>query len=297
MTSAATDGTTRAAPATSGRPVYLAPLDLSDALAMLAEDAAGTAILGGGTVVMPRLATGAERPGRLLDLAAVPGLADVTTAGGTSTLGATVTYATLLGRSVHPLLRQVARGITGGPQIRNQGTVGGSLCHANPASDLPAALAALGARVTLERPGARRTLSLADFVVGPYQTAIAPGEILTAVEIPDGDARYGYVKIKHGHSSWPLAVAAARISRAGRHAITVTLGAAVTRPTSIEINLDGELGASLTPSQAVVVAETVRAAGGDWWADELATARYRRRVCGVLAVRAIDDALRKEPSA
>jgi CO/xanthine dehydrogenase FAD-binding subunit len=95
---------------------------------MLAEDVPSTAILGGGTVVMPRLSTGAERPGRLLDLAAAPGLAEVATASGTSTLGATVTYATLLHRPVHRLLTQVARGITGGPQIRNQGTIGGSLC-------------------------------------------------------------------------------------------------------------------------------------------------------------------------
>jgi len=208
---------------------YHAPATLGEALALLTNDPDVT-VIGGGTIVMAASA-GVPRTAALLDLHRIPGLAEVRQ-GSTTTLGATTTYARLLSSpAAPPLLRRIAGGITGGPQIRNQGTIGGSACYANPASDIPAGLVALDATMVVHRQERQRRVPARDFFAEPFRTDLQAGELLTAMEIPTPPpaTRWGHAKLKHGESSWPIAVAVARIDRRpdGRIAsASVTLGAA-----------------------------------------------------------------------
>ena len=251
-------------------------------------------MIGGGTIVMAASA-GVPRTAALLDLHRIPGLAEVRQ-GSTTTLGATTTYARLLSSpAAPPLLRRIAGGITGGPQIRNQGTIGGSACYANPASDIPAGLVALDATMVVHRQERQRRVPARDFFAEPFRTDLQAGELLTAIEIPTPPpaTRWGHTKLKHGESSWPIAVAAARIDRRPDGSIasaSVTLGAAVPTPLTIALDLPEHL-TELDRDHRRLIAAAVDRAVEQWWSDALADDVHRRRVGPVIAARAVAAAL------
>ena len=230
------------------------------AAAGLAAELEDVLVVGGGTLAVPLLARGRANPADILDLSAA-GLGRVGREEGWIVLGATVPYAALA-TAGHPLLARMAAGVTGGPQIRNRGSVGGSACHANPASDVPAVLVALGARLRLS---SGRESPASEFFRGAFEADLRPGEILLeiAVPVPEAGTRFGYVKVKHAHGSWPIATAAA-----------------VVRPDRIEVVLGG------------VAPVPLRWAGDapDGWSDELADAGYRRALAPVVARRAVEVA-------
>jgi carbon-monoxide dehydrogenase medium subunit len=206
-----------------------------------------------------------------------------------------VTYSDLL-RTAHPglgLLRQVAAGITGGPQIRNQGTVGGSACYANPASDMPTALTALGATMLVAGPSGERPVPAASFFRSAFTTALAPDELLRAISVPTAaaDVTWGYTKIKRAAGSWPLAVAAARLGPDS--AVTITIGAAVESPIDVALPAPRRSG-PLSDSDRDTISHAVRHSAAVWWHDELASASYRARIAPVVALRAVDDAFSKD---
>jgi len=272
---------------------YHAPATLGEALALLTDDPDVT-VIGGGTIVMAASA-GVPRTAALLDLHRIPGLAEIQQ-GVTTTLGATTTYTRLLtAPAAPPLLRRIAGGITGGPQIRNQGTIGGSACYANPASDIPAGLVALDATMVVHRQERQRRVPARDFFAEPFRTDLQAGELLTAIEIPTPPpaTRWGHAKLKHGESSWPIAVAVARIDRRpdGRIAsASVTLGAAVPTPLTIALDLPEHL-TELDQDHRRMIGAAVDRAAEQWWSDDLADRVHRRRVGPVIAARAVAAAL------
>ena len=272
---------------------YHAPATLGEALALLTDDPDVT-VIGGGTIVMAASA-GVPRTAALLDLHRIPGLAEIQQ-GVTTTLGATTTYTRLLtAPAAPPLLRRIAGGITGGPQIRNQGTIGGSACYANPASDIPAGLVALDATMVVDRQERQRRVPAREFFAEPFRTDLQAGELLTAMEIPTPPSatRWGHAKLKHGESSWPIAVAVARIDRRpdGRIAsASVTLGAAVPTPLTIALDLPGHL-TELDRDHRRLIGAAVDRAAEQWWSDDLADRVHRRRVGPVIAARAVAAAL------
>ena len=272
---------------------YHAPATLGEALALLTDDPDVT-VIGGGTIVMAASA-GVPRTAALLDLHRIPGLAEIQQ-GVTTTLGATTTYTRLLtAPAAPPLLRRIAGGITGGPQIRNQGTIGGSACYANPASDIPAGLVALDATMVVHRQERQRRVPAREFFAEPFRTDLQTGELLTAMEIPTPPSatRWGHAKLKHGESSWPIAVAVARIDRRpdGRIAsASVTLGAAVPTPLTIALDLPEHL-TELDRDHRRLIAAAVDRAVEQWWSDALADDVHRRRVGPVIAARAVAAAL------
>jgi aerobic carbon-monoxide dehydrogenase medium subunit len=245
---------------------YATPEDADEAVALLAS--ADARVLAGGTWVVPELGSGASRPAVVVDLRRA-GLGTIAAGDGTVRIGATATYADVLAsdlvRERLPLLHEMAAGITGGWAIRGQGTIGGSLAAARPQSDAPAVLVALGAIAHVAGPGGARSLPAASLLTGPMRTGLAPGELLTALEIPAQAGPHGYVKLKRGASSWPIATAAA-----------VAAGGSVTR-----LVLGGVAGTplDLDPAGAVEV--------DDPWDDELAPGAYRAAVAAPLARRAM----------
>lgn len=257
---------------------YTRPSDVDGATAALADGDA--VVIGGGTMVVPEMTHGRVRPAVVVDLARA-GLAGITRGDGAWVVGAMTTY-TDLARSAVPLLATVARGITGGSQIRNRGTAGGSASYANPSSDVPATLVALNARLRLAKAGGVREVPAADFFLDAFRTARAPDEVLTAITVPDTDAALGYVKFKLAEGSWPIVTAA---TVAGSTTITVVLGGAAAVPVPVELErsswreqLRSEVDRVLTEP----------------WDDVLAPGGYRARIAPVIAARSVADALAEE---
>lgn len=266
---------------------YFAPTDVSQAVVIRAEH--GAVPVAGGTVALAidQRPPHDDRP--VLDLSRT-GTARYERIGDTVHLGATVTYRTVLDADaiapLVPLLPRMASGVTGGPQLRNRATIGGSACFANPASEAPACLVALDAVMVILGPDGTRRVPAQEFFLGPFSTAVGPDELLVDMEIPVGDrpVATGYVKIKVSESSWPLATAAVV---AGTETTRIAVGATTVRPLLIEV--------PGTPRDVVdselrdLVAEWGRAVG--WWSDELGSARYRERIAGAAATKALSEAV------
>lgn len=266
---------------------YSRPSDVDGVTAALAGG--DTVVVGGGTMVVPDMTHGRTRPAAVVDLARA-GLAGITRGDGVWVVGAMTTYADLE-RSVVPLLATVARGITGGPQIRNRGTAGGSASYANPSSDVPAALVALAARLRLARVGGVREVPAADFFLGAFRTAREPDEVLTAVTVPDPGGAVGYVKFKLAEGSWPIVTAA---TVAGP-VLRVVLGGAAAVP--VALTLDRPAGGTDDPAWRdhvrTEVGRGLAEAGGPW-DDVLAPGDYRARIAPVIAARSVAGALGQE---
>jgi CO/xanthine dehydrogenase FAD-binding subunit len=166
---------------------YHAPRSLDDALDVLASYGGEARVLAGGQSLVPLLNLRVVRPAALVDLARVAGLRGIAAGAGTVRIGA-MTRQVELERTPEvsvgcPLVAEAAA-LVGSPAIRSRGTLGGNLAHADPASELPAVMVALDARLTVCRRFGQRTVPAADFFRGFYTTALEPDEVVTAVEVP-----------------------------------------------------------------------------------------------------------------
>lgn len=174
---------------------YHAPDTVSDVVALLAEHGDEIKPLAGGQSLVPMLALRLTRFEHLVDLNRVDELEGIRRDNGALTVGATTRQATIerseLAQAV-PLLARAAP-LIGHFQIRNRGTVGGSLAHADPAAELPAVALALDAQMEIATGAGRHTVPAADFFVGTWTTSLEPNELLTAVQFPVWDGRCGFV--------------------------------------------------------------------------------------------------------
>lgn len=264
---------------------YHAPADASEAVQVLARAGENATVIAGGTWVVPQLSDGSRRPSDVIDLRRAD-LKGVATSDGAVEIGACTTYSGLEAEPAAPsLLRTLARGITGGGQIRNQGTVGGSACYANPASDVPAALVALDATLHLAGADAERDVAARAFFRGAYDTDRRPDELLTTIRVPRAAAgsRLGYVKFKLSEGSWPIVTAASVLSADGAIAALV-VGGAAGAPATIDVG-------SLSADDLDALADRVRNTITEPWSDVLAPGEYRRAISGVIAARAVRQAL------
>ena len=178
---------------------YERPSRLEDALALLADGDGSAKILAGGQSLGPMLNLRLVQFGLLVDVTRIPELTRVDEDGDGLVLGACVTHAAIEDGRVPDVtggaLAEVAGGIAY-RAVRNRGTIGGSLAHADPASDWISCLAAIGAEVVVCGAAGRRTVAVADFMVGVFETVLAPVEIVEAVRVPrlSPDARFGFYK-------------------------------------------------------------------------------------------------------
>jgi len=272
-----------------------APTEVAEAVAFLDTHAERAAVLAGGTMLVPSLTRGERDLDHVIDLRRL-GFDAATVTADSVHIGAMVTYAHLLVSSAFPgtaqLLQRVAGGITGGPQIRCQGTICGSAAYANPSSEVPAVLVALDATMHLHGPGGARITPAAAFFLDAYTVDLRRGELLTGVSVAARAARLGYSNLELAEGSWPIATAAAVLPAtdagsggAGYSGAVVTLGAISTRPIQLDLapvlDDDGRL-----PSDADVD-DWVAAQIGEPWDDELAPGDYRRMVAGVALRRAL----------
>ncbi len=270
---------------------YLRPGTLHDALAALAT---GARALAGGTDLYPL--AGARLAGPVVDLAALPGLSGLSLGADGLRIGACTTWSAVAEADLPPACRalQQAARVVGGRQIQNAGTVGGNLCNASPAADGVPPLLALDAGVELASASGTRRLPLAQFLLGPRRTALAAGEVLTAVHVPaaalSGRSDFqklgarAYLVISIAMVAVRLAVADGRITAAA-----VAVGACspvARRLAGVEAALLGPVAGAAGRVDPASVAAAL-----DPIDDVRATAAYRRQAAAELIRRAVTEVL------
>jgi carbon-monoxide dehydrogenase medium subunit len=256
---------------------YARPSSLKDAQAALAKAGDDGVFLAGGQSLLPALKLRLRRPAAIVDLGGLPGLDGISVEGDHLVVGALATHAAVAGsklvREKLPALAALAGGI-GDPQVRNRGTLGGSIANADPAADYPAAVVGLDAEVVTDK----RTIKADAFFTGLFETALQPGEIVTAVKfrIPEKAA---YAKFPQPASHFALVgVLTAKFKNGVRVAVTGA-GPSVFRVETMEKALAKDF------SPAALGGITVPA--GDLNSDLHADADYRAHLVGVMARRAV----------
>ena len=188
---------------------YQAPATLEEAVSLLAGDPDGAKVLAGGHSLIPAMKLRLAQPQLLVDIARIKSLAYIREEGDQILIGATTTHYQLessdLLRQICPLLPACA-GSIGDVQVRNKGTIGGSLAHSDPAGDWPAAALALGAELVLTGPNGERTVKVDSFFIDLLTTDIQPGEILREIRIKKPSGRFGqaYQKVPHPASGFAV---------------------------------------------------------------------------------------------
>jgi len=274
---------------------YLRPDTVAEAVSALAG-AEHARALAGGQSLLNVLKHRAAAVDLLVDVSRLEELRSVEVrADGSARLGAAVTYDELEHhdalRAAHPKVAEVAGGLVD-QQVRCRGTIGGNVCYADPASNFPPLLVALGATLHVTGPDGDRDVAAGDFVTGPYRTALRRGELLRAISLPaldDGDG-VGYRSLQVGRDSWAVARTAAFVRANGTigeaRVVLGCLGGAPQRAAAVEERLRGrEPTPELLHEAAQAAAEGIDPVG-----DAHAGAGYRRAMTCVMTHRALLDA-------
>ena len=198
---------------------YARPAGLDEAIGLLREGGGAARPIAGGQSLGPMLNLRLAQPKLLVDVTGIAELSGAAERGDVVIIGAAVTHAAIEDRRVpdigQGILARIAAAIAY-RAVRNRGTIGGSLAHADPAADWPTALTALGARVILRGAEGPRAVTLRDFITGPFMTALQPGEIVQAVEIPklSAGARWAWYKVCRKPGEFASTIAAVLVDRA-----------------------------------------------------------------------------------
>ena len=277
---------------------YSRPASLDEALVLLARGAGSAKVLAGGQSLLPLMRLRLASPARLIDIGRIAELRAIRDLGGGATaIGALATYRDVLDSTLatgnHPILA-TAIPMIGDVQVRNRGTLAGSIAHADPASDLPAILLALDATLVIRSGNGERIVPVDGFFQGAFATDLAEDEILTEIRLPATPAGAGmaYRAIEQPASGYSMVGVAAVIGRAGgaiNHArVAITgVGDVAYRATAVETALLGSDGGSGAIGAAAAHASEGQAVGSDFNAN----AEYRAAMAEVHTRRAIEAAL------
>lgn len=258
----------------------------------------GAKLLAGGHSLIPLLKFRLASPTAVVDIGRIAELKGITVGDGTVRIGALTTHAELASskalRDACPVLAEAAA-LIGDPQVRNRGTIGGNVAHADPASDLPTVLTALGARFHVTEPRGQRSIDVADFFQELMATALAEHDVLTAVEVPVRPAGQGaaYAKFVHPASRYAVVgvAAALTVSKGTWSAAGVAVGGLVPRPTRASSVERAVVGKSLSPDVIADAAGKIsQDLGDDILEDIYASADYRRAMAAVYVKRALSAA-------
>jgi aerobic carbon-monoxide dehydrogenase medium subunit len=261
---------------------YVRPTSVEEAVAALVEHGDDAKILAGGHSLLPLMKLRLAMPAVLIDISRIPGLSYVRVDGDEVAIGAGTRHHELeqdeVAAAEVPLLPYVASQV-GDPQVRHRGTIGGTVAHSDPASDLPTALLALGGTVVVQGPSGRRDIPITEFWLGFFETALAEDELIVEIRVPrTGSAGWAYEKFTRRANDWPI-VAAAAVD--GRVALANMAGSVV-RATATEEAL--ARGASI--AEAAALADQGTSPGADMHADQ----EYRRHLARLLTRRALEKA-------
>ena len=263
---------------------FHAPTTVAEALDLLAANADDGKALAGGMSLVPAMNLGIARPTTVISLNRLSELDYVREDGDVVRIGAMTRHARIVRDDVvsgrFPLLARAAS-VIGDVQVRNRGTIGGSIAHADPAADYLPVVLALGATFRVASAAGGRTIAAREFFQGVMATALAPDELLVEIELPLPPPHAGtaYLRLARLEGSFPLANAAAVVD--GGPA-TVAVGGTTAAPFVLEVD---------DPEALDDVERAAREAAVDAFPDLAATAEYRRQMAGVYARRAVEAAL------
>ena len=253
-----------------------------EALELVAEYGEDAKFMAGGHSLLPLMKLRLAAPEVIIDLGGLRDLSYITDRGSHVAIGALtrhhdVQHSELLGRQV-PLLAHAA-GEVGDPQIRHRGTIGGSIAHADPASDLPAVLLALNATIVARGAGGSREIPVGEFFEGLFETALEPDELLTEIQVPKpASAAWAFGKFTQRAIDWAIVGCAV----SGGRVALVNMGGRPLRAAATE----AALAAGASPAEAAR-----HAAEGTSAADDIRASReYREHLARVLVSRALTEA-------
>ncbi len=271
---------------------YTAPDTLEDAIRALVDGGEDAKLLAGGHSLIPLMKLRLATPSLLVDLRKVPGLHGIQREDGNWRIGALTPHAELERTADLGIVARVA-GTIADPQVRNRGTIGGSLAHGDPASDLPAVMMICDATVTLQGAGGQqRSVGANDLFRDYMETAVEPDEVLTEVRIPAYDGwGYGYEKFNRRSEDWAMVAVVAVVKQTGDVCEDVRVGltnmaSVPLRASAVEEALRGQ---SLNAETIAKAAEHA-AEGTDPPADLNASSDYKRHLARVLCRRALEQA-------
>jgi len=259
---------------------YHRPTSLAEAASLLSKSADGK-LLGGGQTLLPTLKQRLASPSDLIDLTGIAELSGIKVEGGMVTIGAATRHAAVASsaevKKAIPALAHLAAGI-GDPQVRNMGTLGGSVANHDPAADYPAAVLALGATVHTNK----RTIAADQFFTGLFETALDDGEIIVKIAFPV-PKRAGYVKFPNPASRYVMVGAFVAETASGIRVAINGAGPGVFR--------HAEMEAALAKSFSPDALKGVKTSPKGLNSDIHASAEYRAHLVGVIAKRAVQAAL------
>ena len=270
---------------------YVAPDTLEDAISALRGGGEDAKLLAGGHSLLPLMKLRLAAPALLVDLRKVGGLFGASRENGGWRIGAMTTHSELEHTAELGILARAA-GTIADPQVRNRGTIGGSLAHGDPASDLPAVVLIAEGSVTVQGSGGERSIAAGDLFEDYLETSIGPDEVLTEVRLPSLDGYgFGYQKFNRRSEDWAMVAVAAVVKATDgvvedvRVGLT-NMGSVPLRASGVEQALRGQpLSAESIASAAETAAE-----GTDPPADLNASADYKRHLARVLTRRALTEA-------
>jgi carbon-monoxide dehydrogenase medium subunit len=276
---------------------YRCPESLEEALGLLAEHGDEAKVMAGGQSLIPLLKLRLAAPGLVVDIGRVPGLTGIYERGGGLAIGARTRHVDIERsaalRSSFPILAEAAPQISD-PLVRNAGTLGGSICHADPAGDWGAVMLALNAELVVHSARGERTIPVAGFFDGPFTTVLEPDEILTAIRVPApaGPSGGAYLKLERKVGDFATAAVAVQVELADGHVRRAGIGLTSVGPTNLAATRAEDLLAGSEPDDRVVdEASRLAAAACEPRSDVRGSADYKRDLVRVLVKRGLRTAI------
>lgn len=259
----------------------------------LSQVQGGAKVLAGGHSLIPALKLRLSDPGKLVDISRLSGMKGISVSGNKATIGALTTHAMVAAAQGLPVGLTEAAAMIGDPQVRNRGTVGGNIAHADPASDLPTVLVGLGATINLVGPNGSRSVAAADFFIDLFFTALGEDELVASVDVPLDSAGSAYAKLFNPASRYAIVGACAKVSVANGvcSAASVAVGGLTAKATAAPSVGAALVGKTLTAANiAAAAAQVANDLGEDVMGDIHASADYRRAMASVYVERALSKA-------
>lgn len=272
---------------------YHRPQSVKDAVAMLADLGEDARLIAGGHSLIPMMKLRLAAPAHLIDLAGIGDLRGIRADGADIVVGAMTTQHEVIASDLLsariPILREAAQ-LIADPQVRYVGTIGGNAANGDPGNDMPAILMTLNATYHLSGKGGERRVAARDFYQGVYQTALQPGEVLTAIRIrvPADGHGWAYEKLKRKVGDYATAAAAVILAMSGGRVVSAAIGLTNVAATPLfaaeasTILVGSALDAAVV-KRAVAAAEAITSPAS----DNHGPAIYRTRMAGVMLARAV----------
>jgi carbon-monoxide dehydrogenase medium subunit len=274
---------------------YRKATSVEHALMLLAEYGPESMVVAGGHSLLPMMKLRLAHPEALVDINDLTELTGVRVDRGELVIGAMARHADLLASADagehFPILHDAER-VIADPIVRNRGTVGGSLCQADPSEDLSAVFAALRATLVIHGPSGVRSVAARDFFVGPYETVVAPGELMAEIRVPLRPSVSAYVKVDRRAGDWAVGAAGAVLTVSDDVITEAGIGlTALGAPRFVAAEAEGFLTGGPPTEERLVEAGRIAAQHCRPAADQRGPVDYKRHLAGELATRALRRAM------